>query len=62
LRNHGNLYSDNILAAERVLREQQQRMAQLHDEEQRMAMLRMQNAQLGGLSSLSSGGVNRGFF
>ncbi|KAG0314484.1 hypothetical protein BGZ97_009268 [Linnemannia gamsii] len=47
LRNHGNLYSDNILAAERVLREQQQRMAQLHDEEQRMAMLRMQNAQLG---------------
>ncbi|OAQ22874.1 hypothetical protein K457DRAFT_143155 [Linnemannia elongata AG-77] len=62
LRNRGTLYSDNILAAERVLREQQQRMAQLHDEEQRMAMLRMQNAQLGGLSSLSSGGVNRGFF
>ncbi|KAF9539553.1 hypothetical protein EC957_005316 [Mortierella hygrophila] len=62
LRNRGNLYSDNILAAERVLREQQQRMAQLHDEEQRMAMLRMQNAQHGGLSSLSSGGVNRGFF
>ncbi|KAF9928184.1 hypothetical protein FBU30_002580 [Linnemannia zychae] len=46
LRNAGTLYSDNILAAERVLREQQQRMAQLQDEEQRMAMLRMQNSQL----------------
>ncbi|KAK3845033.1 MAG: hypothetical protein J3R72DRAFT_436759 [Linnemannia gamsii] len=61
LRNAGNLYSDNILAAERVLREQQQRMQQLHDEEQRMAILRVQNAQLGGLSSLSSN-ANRGFF
>ncbi|KAF9130625.1 hypothetical protein BGW39_002855 [Mortierella sp. 14UC] len=61
LRNAGNLYSDNILAAERVLREQQQRMLQLHDEEQRMAMIRMQNAQLNGLSSLSSNS-NRGFF
>ncbi|KAF9085075.1 hypothetical protein BGX29_006484 [Mortierella sp. GBA35] len=61
LRNSGNLYSDNILAAERVLREQQQRMAQLQEEEQRMALLRMQtNAQLG-LSSLSSG-VSRGYF
>ncbi|KAF9902324.1 hypothetical protein EC991_005035 [Linnemannia zychae] len=61
LRNAGNLYSDNILAAERVLREQQQRMQQLHDEEQRMAMIRMQNAQFSGLSSLSSN-ANRGFF
>ncbi|KAG0275598.1 hypothetical protein BGZ95_008583 [Linnemannia exigua] len=61
LRNAGNLYSDNILAAERVLREQQQRMQQLHDEEQRMALLRVQNAQLSGLSSLSSN-ANRGFF
>ncbi|KAI1321425.1 hypothetical protein EDD11_005116 [Mortierella claussenii] len=61
--NAGTLYSDQLLAAQHMLKVQQHRMAQLHREEQRISSLRMQtDPQLSNLNSLSSSGVNRGFF
>ncbi|KAF9097600.1 hypothetical protein BGX27_000940 [Mortierella sp. AM989] len=61
--NAGTLYSDQLLAAQHMLKVQQHRMAQLHREEQRISSLRMQTEpQLSNLNSLSSSGVHRGFF
>ncbi|GJJ72909.1 hypothetical protein EMPS_05267 [Entomortierella parvispora] len=61
--NAGTLYSDQLLAAQQMLKVQQHRMAQLAHEEQRISSLRSQsNPQLSNLTSLSSSGVNRGFF
>ncbi|KAG0053138.1 hypothetical protein BGZ83_001610 [Gryganskiella cystojenkinii] len=61
--NAGTLYSDQLLAAQQMLKVQQHRMAQLAHEEQRISSLRSQgNPQLSDLNSLSTSGVNRGFF
>ncbi|KAF9197486.1 hypothetical protein BGZ49_002045 [Haplosporangium sp. Z 27] len=61
--NAGTLYSDQLLAAQHMLKVQQHRMAQLHREEQRISSLRMQTEpQLSNLNSLSTSGVHRGFF
>ncbi|KAF9998462.1 hypothetical protein BGZ79_007839 [Entomortierella chlamydospora] len=61
--NAGTLYSDQLLAAQHMLKVQQHRMAQLQREEQRISSLRMQTEpQLSDLNSLSTSGVHRGFF
>jgi len=61
--NAGTLYSDQLLAAQQMLKVQQHRMAQLAHEEQRISSMRTQTTpQLNNLTSLSTSGVNRGFF
>ncbi|KAF8924237.1 hypothetical protein EDD21DRAFT_419263 [Dissophora ornata] len=61
--NAGTLYSDQLLAAQQMLKVQQHRMAQLQREEQRITSLRLQSdPQLSNMNSLSTSGVNRGFF
>ncbi|KAG0304414.1 hypothetical protein BGZ98_005534 [Dissophora globulifera] len=61
--NAGTLYSDQLLAAQQMLKVQQHRMAQLHREEQRITSLRLQtDPQMNDMNSLSTTGVNRGFF
>ncbi|KAG0199860.1 hypothetical protein BGX28_006928 [Mortierella sp. GBA30] len=46
--NAGTIYADQVLAAQQMLKVQQHRMAQLHMEEQRIAALRLHNAQMEG--------------
>jgi len=59
--NAGTLYSDQLLAAQHMLKVQQHRMAQLHQEEQRISSLRMQaEPHVGNMTSFST--QSRGFF
>ncbi|KAG0098735.1 hypothetical protein BGZ93_010532 [Podila epicladia] len=59
--NAGTIYSDQLLAAQQMLKVQQHKMAQLQQEEQRIASMRLHaNTQMNDLNSLSSS--SRGFF
>ncbi|KAF9560529.1 hypothetical protein EC968_006132 [Mortierella alpina] len=53
--NAGTIYSDHLLAAQTMLKVQQHRMAQLHQEEERIKSLRLQaGSQQGHIGSLST--------
>ncbi|KAF9290200.1 hypothetical protein BGZ68_007671 [Mortierella alpina] len=59
--NAGTIYSDHLLAAQTMLKVQQHRMAQLHQEEERIKSLRLQaGSQQGHIGSLST--PSRGYF
>ncbi|KAF9929719.1 hypothetical protein BGZ67_006170 [Mortierella alpina] len=59
--NAGTIYSDHLLAAQTMLKVQQHRMAQLHQEEERIKSLRLQaGSQHGHIGSLST--PSRGYF
>ncbi|KAG0023766.1 hypothetical protein BGZ81_007938 [Podila clonocystis] len=59
--NAGTIYSDQLLAAQQMLKVQQHKMAQLKQEEQRISSMRLHaNTQMNDLNSLSSS--SRGFF